>query len=53
MDVDGLEVVGEEPAGLVVLDLADEAGLHAEGGDARGRVGAEPPEMTVAGPISP
>ena len=40
MHVDGLQVVGEELAGLVVLHLADEAGLDAEGGDARRRVGA-------------
>ena len=40
MDVDGLQVVREELAGLVVLHLADEARLHPEGGSARRRVGA-------------
>jgi hypothetical protein len=39
MHVDGLEIVGEEAARLVVLHLADEACLDPERGHARRRVG--------------
>jgi hypothetical protein len=39
MHVDGLQIVGEEAAGFVVLHLADEARLDAERRNARRRVG--------------
>ena len=53
VDADRAQIVAEEPAELVVLDLADEAGAWPPSEATPAAVFApEPPEMTVAGPIA-